>query len=104
MTLVDSGLKIHGFHLDDVAVLVVGGEADRDTAQLLRAAFDTLHPHEYVYVDCFDVGFVASEGLAPLCQLARRNVIAGGPLHVRASAALRRIVEISGVEHLFAFD
>ncbi len=104
MTLVDCGLRIHGFHLDDVAVVVVRGEVDTAAAPLLRAAFDRLGPDEHVYVDCADVEFIDSDGLAPLCEVAQRNVIAGCPLHVHASSALRRIVEISGLEHLFAFD
>ena len=104
MTLVDNGLKVQGFHVDDVAVVVVRGDVDTATALLLRAAFDTLGPEEHVYVDCADVAFIDSDGLAALCEVARRNVTAGGPLHVHASNALRRIVEINGVEHLFAFD
>jgi anti-anti-sigma factor len=104
MTMVDGGLKIDGFHIDGVAVVVVSGEVDAAAAPLLRAAFDALHPDEHVYVDCADVGYVDSEGLAVLCEVAQRNVIAGGPLHVFASDALRRFVKISGVEHLFALD
>ncbi len=104
MTLVDTGSRVHGFHVDDVAVVVVRGDVDTATALLLRAAFDTLDPEEHVYVDCADLAFIDSDGLAALCELAQRNVTAGGPLHVHASTALRRIVEINGVEHLFAFD
>ena len=104
MTLVDDGLKIHWFHVDDVAVVEVCGEVDTAAAPRLRAAFGTLGPDEHVYVDCAGVGFVDSEGLAALCEMARRNVAAGGPLHVHASSALRRSVETSGVGHLFALD
>ena len=102
MTLLDGGLKIDGFQIDGVTVVVLQGEVDAAAASSLRAAFDTLGPDEHVYVDCAGVGFVDSEGLAALCELAQRNVIAGGPLHVHASAALRRSVEINGVGHLFA--
>lgn len=104
MTLVDDGLKIHGFHVDGVAVVVVRGEVDRDAAPLLRAEFDRLGPDEHVYVDCSRVGFVDSVGLDALCEMARRNVISGGPLHVLASDALRRSVDINGVGHLFDLD
>jgi anti-anti-sigma factor len=104
MTLVDCGLKVQGFHIEGVAVVVVNGEVDAAAASLLRAAFDALGPDEHVYVDCADVSLVDSEGLAALCAGAQRNVIAGGPLHVRASSALRRSVEINGLEHLFALD
>jgi anti-anti-sigma factor len=102
MTMVDCGLRIHGFHLDDVAVVVLSGEVDTAAAPLLRAAFETLGPDEHVYVDCAAVGFVDSEGLDALCELAKRNVIAGGPLHVHASSAFRSSVESNGVAHLFA--
>ncbi len=56
------------------------------------------------YVDCAGVGFVDSAGLAALCQMAERNVASGGPLHVLASDALRRTVELNGVGHLFDLD
>jgi anti-anti-sigma factor len=104
MTLLDSGLNIHWFHVDDVAVVVVRGGADTAAAPLLRAAFDNFGPDEHVYVDCAGVEFVDAEGLAALCEVAQRNVIAGGPLHVHASTALRHSIEISGVGHLFALD
>ena len=104
MTLVDNGLKVHGFHVDGVAVVVVRGDVDTATAQLLRAAFDALGPEEHVYVDCFDLTFIDSDGLAALCEVAQRNITAGGPLHVHASTALRRIVEVNRLQHLFIFD
>ncbi len=104
MTLVDGGSKIHGFQIDGVEVVVVHGEVDTAAAPLLRAAFERFGPDVHVYVDCADVGFVDSEGLAVLCEVARRNVIAGGPLHVHASSAFRRSVEVNRVGHLFALD
>jgi anti-anti-sigma factor len=104
MTLIDGGSKIHWFHVDDVAVVVVRGEVDTAAVPLLRAAFDALAPEEHVYVDCGGVEFVDSKGLAVLCEVARRNVISGGPLHVHASTALRHSVEINGVGHLFDLD
>ena len=57
-----------------------------------------------MYVDCADVEYIDSAGLAVLTEAARRNVIAGGPLHVHTSEALRRIVEAVGVDHLFTLD
>jgi anti-anti-sigma factor len=104
MTLVDSGFKIDGFQIDGVTVIVVQGEVDRAAAPLLRATVDTLGPDEHVYVDCAGVGFVDAEGLDALCEMAHRNVRAGGPLHVHASGALRDSIEINGVGHLFVLD
>jgi anti-anti-sigma factor len=104
MTLIDNGLRIDGYHVDGIAVVVVCGELDSAAAPALRAAFDALAPDEHVYVDCAGVGFVDSEGLAALCELAQRNVTLGGPLHVLASTALRRMIWVSGVAHLFAVD
>jgi ABC-type transporter Mla MlaB component len=71
-------------------------------APLLRAAFDTLGHEEHVYVDCAGIDYVDAEGLAALCEVAQRNVIAGGPLYVHASSALRFGIESGGVAHLFA--
>lgn len=104
MTIVDCGLNVHGFHVDDVSVVVLSGEVDTANASLLRATFDALDPSEHVYVDCAAVSFVDSVGLRVLCELARRNVVSGGPLYVRASAELRLSIEVNGVEHLFALD
>ncbi|MEP7201078.1 MAG: STAS domain-containing protein [Ilumatobacteraceae bacterium] len=87
-----------------MAVVVVHGEVDSAAAPLLRHAFDSLDPEEHVYVDCAGVGFVDAEGLAALCEVAQRNVNSGGPLHVLASTALRRMIWVSGVQHLFALD
>jgi anti-anti-sigma factor len=102
--MVDGGLKIHWFYVDDVAVVVVGGDVDAAAVPSLRAAFEALGPDDHVYVDCSAVGYVDSEGLAALCEVAQRNVTAGGPLHVHASTALRQSAWINEVGHLFAFD
>jgi anti-anti-sigma factor len=104
MTMVDCGVQVHAFYIDDVAVVMVEGEVDAAAAPLLRAMFDSLGPDEHVYVDCAGVGFVDSEGLAALCEMAQRNVISGGPLHVHASTAFRDSVEMNGVAHLFTLD
>ena len=104
MTMLDAGLQIDKFHIDGVAVVVVRGEVDMVAAPLLRAAFDALGPDEHVYVDCADVGFVDSAGLAALREMAQRNVAAGGPLHVLASDALRRSIALNGAAHLFYLD
>ena len=104
MTLVDEGLKVHGFHVDGVAVVVVRGDVDATAAALVRAEFDRLGPDEHVYVDCSRVDYVDADGLAALCEAGQRNVTAGGPLHVLASPALRHSVTMNGVGHLFDLD
>ena len=104
MSVLEAVLQVSGFRLDGVVVIVVQGALDTNAAPSLRAAFDALDAEDHVYVECADVDYVDAAGLAVLSEAARRNVIRGGPLHVHASAALRRIVEASGVEHLFALD
>lgn len=104
MTMLEESVQIDGFHVDGVAVVVVRGEVDMVAAPLLRAAFDALDPDEHVYIDCAGVGFIDSAGLAAVCELAQRNVAAGGPLHVLASDALRRSIALNGVAHLFYLD
>jgi anti-anti-sigma factor len=102
--MLEESVQIDGFHVDGVAVVVVRGEVDMVAAPLLRAAFDALDPDEHVYIDCAGVGFIDSAGLAAVCELAQRNVAAGGPLHVLASDALRRSIALNGVAHLFYLD
>ena len=104
MSVLEVGLQISGFRLDGVAVVVVNGELDEVLAPALRSMFDALGEDDHVYVDCGDVDFIDADGLGVLSELARRNVTAGGPLHVHASDAVRRMVEISGLEHLFVLD
>lgn len=104
MSVLEAGLQISGFRLDGVAVIVVRGGLDTDAASSLRATFDGLAPDDHVYVECADVEYVDAAGLAVLSEVARRNVISGGPLHVHASSALRRFIEVSGVQHLFTLD
>jgi anti-anti-sigma regulatory factor len=104
MTMIDGDQKVQGFRIEGVAVVVVRGDVGSATASSMRAAFEALGPNEHVYVDCAAVGFIDSDGLAALREVAQRNVIAGGPLHVHASNAVRRLVEINDLEYLFAFD
>jgi anti-anti-sigma factor len=104
MSVLDAGLQVSGFRVDGVVVVVVQGALDTHAAPSLRAAFDALDADDHVYVDCADVEFIDAEGFSVLCEAARRNVMAGGPLHVHTSSALQRMVEISGAAHLFALD
>ncbi|MGZ4671327.1 MAG: STAS domain-containing protein [Ilumatobacteraceae bacterium] len=104
MTVLDDSLNIEGFRIDGIAVFVVGGELDAAAARSLRAAIERLDPDDHVYVDCAGVGFIDPSGLRVLHDLADRNVAAGCPLHLIASAEVRRSIEISGLEHLFALD
>ena len=102
--MIDDDLKVQRFRVEGVAVVVVRGDVDTAAATSMRAAFDALGSDEHVYVDCAAVGVIDSDGLASLCEVAQRNVAAGGPLHVHASTEVRRLVEIHDLEHLFIFD
>lgn len=104
MTMIEEGLKVHSFHVEDVVVVVARGDVDADAAAAMRAVFNSLGPDQHLYVDCAAVGFIDSDGLTALCEAAQRNVNAGGPLHTHASIQVRRRIETIGVEHLFAFD
>ena len=104
MTTCVAELQINMFRVEDVAVFVLHGEMDTAAAPSLAAAFGSIDGGDHVYVDCADVIFVDSEGLRPLLELARRNVLAGGPLHVRASTPVRRLIDLIDVEYLFALD
>lgn len=104
MTMIDDDLKVDRFRIEGVVVVVVRGDVDTAAATSMRAAFDAVGPGEHVYVDCAAVGFIDADGLASLCEVAQRNVVAGGPLHVHASTEVRRIVELNHMEHLFVFD
>jgi anti-anti-sigma factor len=96
--------QVHTFRVDDVTVISVQGDFDVTAARLMRHQLDDLRPDDHVIVDCVDVDFIDGSGLDVLCRLAQRNVAAGGPLHVLASAAVRNTVALSGLEGLIALE
>lgn len=104
MTILDEGLQVEGFRLDDVTVIVVRGDFDATATRALRTLVDSLGPNDHIYVDCIDVTWIDGSGLGLLHELAARNVAAGCPLHIYASAEVRRHIEVSGLERLFALD
>ena len=104
MTVLDETLKIDSLWIEGVAVVVVRGDVDMTTAASLRATFETLGPDDHVYVDCAGVESIHPTGLRVLEELAAKNVACGGPLHLLASAEVRRLIEIAGLEQLFALD
>ena len=90
-------------YLDDDGICVVRGELDEFTGAALEAALDA-HAQVSV-VDLGEVSFVDSAGLRTLLLARQARVERGGTLYVRrSSGAVRRVMRLAGVAHLFSPD
>jgi anti-sigma B factor antagonist len=88
----------------DAAVLAVQGEVDTLTATLFADAVAELMdaPETTLVVDLTGVKFLASSGLAVLIQAAHRAEERNARLRlVVATRAVRRPLEITGIDQLF---
>jgi anti-anti-sigma factor len=88
---------------DDDGVCIVRGELDEFSGTELDAA---LASHDdRVVLDLGEVSFVDSAGLRTLLLARQERVERGGSLHVRrSSGAVRRVMRLAGVAHLFSPD
>ena len=76
----------------------VDGEIDSHTAPKLASSMETLPDHATVVADFGGVSFMDSSGLRVLVEASARAADAGRKLMVsNSSAAIRRLVEISGL-------
>jgi anti-sigma B factor antagonist len=96
-----SGFEARVVEIDGIAAVVVTGEIDMATADLLRQALDHARtPDGRVLVDLAGTTFIDSCGLAVLVrtceQLGGRDALT---IH-GAGPGIRRLVEISGVDGL----
>jgi anti-anti-sigma factor len=89
--------------VDADGVCVVRGELDEYTGNDLVALL-TDHP-SVRFVDLGEVPFVDSAGLRALLVVRREREEMGTGLHVRrSSSAVRRVMRLAGVTHLFAYE
>jgi anti-sigma B factor antagonist len=82
-------------------VVVPVGEIDLATRDLLRSALEASHGD--VVVDLSGVSFLDSEGIAVLIAQRKRLIASGGSLQLcDAQPAMRKVLEIAGLETLIA--
>jgi anti-sigma B factor antagonist len=89
---------------DGYVTLRVSGEIDLYTAPALRdAALTALRQHgSTLRVDLRDVTFMDSTGIEVLLATRRRADLEGGSLTLcRPTSAVRRIIEVTGLEKMF---
>ena len=94
------GLVVEITEVDGVVTVTVNGDIDMATAPTLRAALHSVDVNGTVIVDCANVQFMDSSGIAALITAASRLTAHGGSLCVhRPSASVRRVLAITGVQH-----
>ena len=92
---------------DGFVTLRVSGEIDLYTAPALRdAALEALRHHgTNLRVDLRDVTFMDSTGIEVLLATRRRAALEGGSLTlIRPTHAVRRIIEVTGLEKMFSIQ
>ena len=91
----------------DMTTLVLAGDLDLLTAPVLHAVLDSecaLRPRRLV-VDLAAVEFLDSSGLHLLLSAHRRLIEAGCALVLASpSDAVRRVIELIGLDRTFVFD
>ena len=95
-------LSIAVSHVDGLVVVTVDGEIDVESSPALGVALDGVEADRHVVLDLGGVEFMDSSGLKVLIGQTVRRGEAGGSLYVRnPSDAVRRIVEITGLDQFF---
>jgi anti-anti-sigma factor len=91
-------------HIDGDRLLVVQGELDIATAPELVAMLERLKTHRHpVVLDLEGVTFMDSTGLTTLMDAWLESERDGWSFSVRAaSSAVRRVVELAGIEQMLA--
>jgi anti-anti-sigma factor len=86
-------------HLDGVAVLTARGDIDADSVTTLHAALNSLDMHTSIQLNMAEVRFMDSSGLNAILAHALRMEEGEGSIQIcHPSTAVRRIVEITGLE------
>ena len=87
---------------DGLAVITVEGEIDIASSSALGKALDGVDADRHVVLDLGGVDFMDSSGLKVLIGQTVRRGEAGGSLYVRnPSVAVRRVVDITGLNQFF---
>ena len=89
--------------IDADGVCVVRGELDELTGGELVSAL-AAHPACFS-IDLGEVSFIDSAGVRALLVIRRQREEQGAGLHVRrSSSAVRRVMRLAGIAHLFACE
>lgn len=89
--------------IDGDGVCIVRGELDEFTGSDLETTMRS-RP-DVSTIDLGEVSFVDSAGLRSLLVLRQERVDGGGTIGVRrSSGAVRRVMRLAGVAHLFAHE
>ena len=98
----DDLLCIDVSHAEGLVVLTVEGEIDVESSPELGAALDDVEADRHVVLDLGGVAFMDSSGLKVLIGQTVRRGEAGGSLYVRnPSPAVRRVVDVTGLDQFF---
>lgn len=88
-------------HVNGRVVVAVSGEIDLDTAPVLQTTLEALEATNHIVIDCANVEFIDSTGLAVLLRQSSRAKESGGALFLRRpSPPVERLVTFCCLEHL----
>jgi anti-sigma B factor antagonist len=94
-------IRLHHDHDEGVATLYLSGDIDLYAGDKVDQTLAAVAADGQIIVECADVEFIDSSGLRALMFHWRRLHEAGGRLRVRdPSSAVRRVIELFGVEDL----
>lgn len=86
-------------------MIAIAGEFDAFGAPLVESALAELPASRDALVDVSGVTFVDSAGLRVLVRHSERLRASGASLHLRdATDALRRLIELTGLDSAFVLD
>ena len=86
---------------DGTTLVTAVGEVDADSMLLLQAPLEKLSLERQILLDMSGVRFMDSSGLKVILAQRMRMIESGGSIHIcNPSSAVRRLVEVTGLNHV----
>lgn len=94
-------IRLHDDHDHGTATVYLSGDIDLYAGDVLDRTLADVASNQHVTVECADVDFIDSSGFRALMRHWRRLHAGGGRLQLHnPSAAVRRVIELFGVDDL----
>jgi anti-sigma B factor antagonist len=97
----DDVLSVEVQSHDGSTLVTAVGEVDADSMRVLEAPLEEVSLERTVLVDMSGVRFMDSSGLKVILAQRMRMIESGGSIHIcNPSPAVRRLVEVTGLNHV----